>query len=272
MLSQEQKHFCRVLGLTEERGGELLANISSGYIVMMRMFGEVTPTEEQFIEACFAPELPSQEDYESAAHSFLSGKEYAVDFMVNGRTYTQLHFEDEVSECTVWSTEALKFKSLRKEEEKRVREELYKNSPESLTPSEDVIVNFEKVFYSKKDWMSTEELTEMVNRNVALPSPKEVDNGHSKAVFQPTLRREVGNGSYCRDDEFHAIEPTSNKQYTTGWAVLSVVWVMVEGTFENYNPNEAVYAEPCVESVREFEALTDEEKELIDSKLAQSFE
>lgn len=235
--------------------------------VILAMFGELTKADEAFMQFNRDCERIDKKE----AKSFLTGNEYAVDYKYNGKTHTVLHFEDEYGECTLTSTEkGMNVAQLKLAEEARVRETLYKNSPNSLKPESEVLVNFERVFFDQKDFISETELARMVSQEIELPENVVVDNGHSKATFSAKLLRESGHGSYDPENSHKGF--SRGRNYTTGYALLAVEWELVEGSFENHNPVHAGYVQPWEEVVRSFENLTDEEKELINNNLSARFE
>ena len=236
--------------------------------VILAIFGELTKADEAFMQ--FNRDCERIEE-DKEGKSFLTGSEFAVDYKYNGKMYTVLHFEDEYGECTLTSTEkGLNVAQLKLAEEERVRETLYKNSPKSLKPESEVIVNFEKVFFNSSDWISETELAEMVSAEVEVPSVRVVDNGHCKATFSASVTRESGHGNYEPENSHKGF--SRGRSYTTGYALLAVEWELVEGSFENYNPAHAEYEQPWEEVVRSFEYLSDEEKEMINENLSARFE
>lgn len=262
MLNEDQKHYCKVMCYPLERAEEVLEKA-----VILAMFGELTKADEAFMQ--FNDCARTEEAKERK--SFLNGREFAVDYKHNGKTYTVLHFEDEYGACTLTSTETgLNVEQLKLKEEERVRETLYKNSPESLKPETEVIVNFERVFFNSSDWLSEATLAEMVSAKVEVPADRVVDNGHCKATFSASVMRESGHGNYEPENSHKGFN--RGKNYTTGYAVLAIKWEMVEGSFENYNPVTAVYTQPWEEVVRNFEDLSDKEKEMINESLSARFE
>ena len=236
--------------------------------VILAMFGELTKADEAFMQ--FNRDCEREMEVKEGKN-FLTGNEFAVDYKYNNETYTVLHFEDEYGECTLTSTEkGLNTNQLKLAEEERVRETLYKNSPNSLKPESEVLVNFERVFFSGSDWLSEATLAEMVSAEVEVPADRVVDNGHCKATFSSSVMRESGHGSYEPENSHKGF--SRGRSYTTGYALLAVEWELVEGSFENYNPVHAEYAQPWEEAVRKFEDLSDEEKEMINESLSARFE
>lgn len=263
MLNNDQLHYCKVMCYPPERAEEVLEKA-----VILAMFGELTKADEafrQFNRDCEMVESGKE------GKNFLTGREFAVDFVYRGETFTVLHFEDEYGEVTLTSTEkGLNVNQLKSAEEARVRETLYKNSPNSLKPESEVLVNFERVFFGQKDWVSETELARMVSQEVEIPANRTEDNGCSRAEFAPKILRESGHGSYVPEDSHKGFG--RGKSYTTGYAILAIKWEMVEGSFENYNPVTAVYTQPWEEVVRNFENLSDVEKEMINESLSARFE
>lgn len=236
--------------------------------VILAIFGELTKADEAFMQ--FNRDCETVESGKEGKN-FLTGREFAVDFVYKGETFTVLHFEDEYGEVTLTSTEkGLNVNQLKSAEEARVRETLYKNSPNSLKPESEVLVNFERVFFNSSDWISEATLAEMVSAEVEVPADRVVDNGHCKATFSASVMRESGHGSYEPENSHKGFNRCKN--YTTGYAVLAIKWEMVEGSFVAYNPVMAVYAQPWEEVVRNFEDLSDEEKEMINESLSARFE
>lgn len=263
MLNEEQKHYCKVMNYPIERAEKVLQEA-----VVLAIFGELTEADEAFRN--FNRDCEKIEG-NIEGKNFLAGNEYAVDFMYKGETFTVLHFEDEYGEVTLTSTEkGLNINQLKSAEEERVRETLYKNSPNSLKPESEVIVNFEKIFFSSSDWVGEETLAEMVSAEVEAPTDRVIDNGHCKATFAAKVLRESGHGSYISENSHKGF--SRGRNYSTGYAILAIQWEMVEGSFENYNPAHTEYAQAWEESVRSFEHLTDEEKELINNNLSARFE
>lgn len=264
MLNNDQLHYCKVMCYPPERAEEVLEKA-----VIMALFGELTKADEAFMQ--FNRDCERVEATGKEGKSFLNGSEFAVDYKYNGETFTVLHFEDEYGEVTLTSTPTgLNTKEIKLREEGRVRETLYKNSPESLKPETEVIVNFEKVFFSGSDWLSEDELARMVSQEVELPADRIEDNGHSRAIFSAKLVRESGHGNYEPENSHKGFN--RGKNYTTGYAVLAIKWEMVEGSFVAYNPAVAEYTQPWEEVVRNFEDLSDKEKEMINESLSARFE
>ena len=264
MLTEDQKHYCKVMNYSVERAEEVLEKA-----VILAMFGELTEADEAFRQ--FNRDCEKIEEAAVTAKSFLTGNEYAVDFVYNGKTYTVLHFEDECGACSLTFTgTGLNVEQLKLAEEERVRETLYKNSPNSLKPESEVLVNFEKTFFSSSDWVGENTLAEMVSAEVETPADRVIDNGHCKATFSASVMRESGHGSYEPENSHKGFN--RGRSYTTGYAVLAIKWELVESSFVVYNSAVAEYTQPWEEVVRNFDDLTEAEKSAMNESLSARFE
>lgn len=262
MLNADQIHYCKVMNYSAERAEEVLKGA-----VILAMFGDLTNADEAFIEFNRTCERAEEKQTDM---NFLKGTEFAVDFLHNGKTYTVLHFEDEVGPCTLTATETgLNTEVLTLKEEQRVRDVLSLNRASSIQPDSVNYVSFERVFFSQKDYISESELRNMVSQTIEIPENKVCDNGHCRGEFRAILVRESGHGSYIPEDSKGI---TRNNVYRTGYANLYIRWELIEPTFVVYNRIETTYTQPWTETVRNFIALTEEERTLINNSLTGRFE
>lgn len=246
ILREEEIHYCKVMNYSQERALKVLEKAS-----MLAMFGGLTEADERFLEFCKTPEIKSE------PVSFLTGNEFATDYVMNGITCTRLNFEDEYGERHLWTTNSFSESQIDFENKQEIQSCERINSEKGLQPSPEILVDFDTVFFNMKNWVSKEALKEMVKQTIVLPDSKVLDNGHCKATFRPKVVRMSGHYEYIPEDNHKGFN--RGKTYTGARAYLAITWIYVEGTLEVYAPKIPVLQSYTV-STRTFEQLTEKEK------------